>query len=434
MDAQTLVDLEILESADGHSLFQQINYTISQGGEHILKKKLTQPFLTANQIKTEQQRIQKCIPVVEAWRSLIHERDIVAAELYLQSNIQIVELENTFLVQLTAKFFRWQHPDYFHYLNSNILSLFDLLKRLQQLLQQHHFLLVQDTNAIAQSVQHLNDKILLPNLHALENKKAFNTLYVDSLLRKPSYTTIKNILEWIYETDAIMAMAYACVQHHLHFPEIVNEPVLSIKGLRHIMLKNAVVNNVTLTKQHIMFVTGPNMAGKTTYLKANAQAVLFAHIGMGIPAESAQIGVLQNIFTFIGITDSISKGESYFQAEINRIKLLAECLQENKAVLCVIDEPFKGTNIKDALYCTLLFTELALKWHQSFFIIATHLTEIYEKLADNQGILFNYFETHQDNDTLKFDYVCKPGISEQRLGLNIFKQTGLPHLMQPKNE
>ncbi|RTL53199.1 MAG: hypothetical protein EKK39_05045 [Sphingobacteriales bacterium] len=434
MDSQTLIDLEILESSEGKNnhLFHLLNHTITQGGEDVLKQKIVQPFLPAQVIRQTQQTIQQCMPLIQQWHQIIQERNIVMAELYLQSNIQISNLEKDAYHQWKAKLFKWQHPDYFHYLHSNIVSLQNLLKDVEQFLTNHPIATSLSTILIQQQIQHILNNILSPNSAGLAKRSAFATLYVDMLMRRKVTDNIKNILEWIYETDATMSMAHACTLYQLHFPEIREESFWEIKNLRHLFVKEPIMNDAVLTQQNIMFVTGPNMAGKTTYLKAIAHSILLAHLGMGIPATAGKISVVKDLFSFIGITDSISKGESYFQAEINRIQLLAGCLQKNKSVAVIIDEPFKGTNIKDALDCTILFTQLALQWSQSFFIIATHLTEIYATLQDNKKIAFYYFETKQEADKLIFDYKCKRGLSEQRLGLAIFKQTGLPELMQPK--
>ncbi|WP_298297913.1 hypothetical protein [Hydrotalea sp.] len=434
MDAQTLLDLEILESTDGKNnhLFHLLNHTITQGGEDVLKHKITQAFLSFPAIKQQQQIIQHCIPLVQQWRAIIHEKDIVSAELYLQSNIQINELEPNVYDKWIAKLFKWQHPDYFHYVHTNIVSLQNLLGNLNEFISQNPIITQLSTEYIYTPIHNICTSTFAPNTTALSKKEEFATLSIDEQLRKHKANYIKNILEWIYEADAIMSMAQACIEHNLQFPEITEACGIEIHNFRHLMIKDPIVNDILLTQQNILFVTGPNMAGKTTYLKAIAHALLLSHIGMGIPATVGKIGVFKDLFSFIGITDSISKGESYFQAEINRIKLMAECLQKKQAVAVIIDEAFKGTNIKDALDCTILFTELSLQWSRSYFIIATHLTEVYTDFKNNSHIAFYYFETKQEADQLIFDYKCKPGLSEQRLGLAIFKKNGLPLLMTPK--
>ncbi|NIM33912.1 MAG: hypothetical protein GTN67_00125 [Hydrotalea flava] len=436
MDAQTLLDLEILESTDGkkNHLFHLLNHTITQGGEDILKQKLVQPFLSAQAIHKTQAAIQHCMPFVLQWKQIISERIIVMAELYLQSNIQITILEESFIDKCSAKLFQWQHPDYFHYLHTNIVSLQNLFFSLDDFLSKSSLSNHLSASTIQHKIKTILEKIIKPHSANIAKRSAFTTLYIDKLLRSTEADSIKNILEWIYETDAIMSMATACSIYQLQFPEISEESGIEISNLQHLLVQNPIVNNVSLTNQNVMFITGPNMAGKTTYLKAIAHAIILTHIGMGIPVSAAKIGIVRDLFSFIGITDSISKGESYFQAEINRIQFLANSLQKNYQMAVIIDEPFKGTNIKDALDCSILFTQLALKWAKSFFIIATHLTEVYDSLHTNNKIVFYYFETRQEGDKLIFDYKCRPGLSNQRLGLAIFKKTGLPELMQPKKQ
>lgn len=434
MDAQTLLDLEILESADGNKnyLLHLLNYTITQGGEDVLKHKLIQPFTSLKKITEQQTIIKQLIPLVEIWYEIINKRDIAAVEQYLQSNIQIIDFEADFFDKWRAKLFKWQHPDYFHYLHSNIIVLQNLLENLKKFIEQYPKQFPEWIDSINSIIHQISENLFSKNTTLLSNKTAFTTLFIDEQIRKNKANNIKNILEWIYETDAIISMAKACVEHRLVFPELTSSPGINFIDLRHLMVKNPISNDLHLTHQNILFVTGPNMAGKTTYLKSIAHAIILTHMGMGIPAKKGIVGVFNNLFSFIGITDSISKGESYFQSEINRIKLLAECLQKHEKVALIMDEPFKGTNIKDALDCTILFTQLALQWQNSYFIMATHLTEIYANFKDNSRVAFYYFETKQQGSQLIFNYKCQQGISEQRLGLAIFKQTGLPTLMTPK--
>lgn len=101
------------------------------------------------------------------------------------------------------------------------------------------------------------------------------------------------------------------------------------------------------------FVTGPNMAGKSTFLKAVAIAVLLAQAGCGVPASSMEFAPAGAIFSSVNIVDNVNAGESFYLAEVRRIAALARALHENGSVLAIVDEPFRGTNVPDAAEATL---------------------------------------------------------------------------------
>jgi DNA mismatch repair ATPase MutS len=122
------------------------------------------------------------------------------------------------------------------------------------------------------------------------------------------------------------------------------------KGLYHPLIADAVKNPVCVDQPaRLLFLTGPNMAGKTTYLRALGTALYLAHLGMGVPATNFSFSPCGVLISGIMVSDDVRRRISFFRAEALRIKAVAEAIARGHRVVALLDEPFKGTNVKDAL-------------------------------------------------------------------------------------
>ncbi len=185
----------------------------------------------------------------------------------------------------------------------------------------------------------------------------------------------------------------------------------------------------SLTRQKFLFLTGANMAGKSTFIKAVGVAVYLAHMGMGVPAQTFTLSLFDGLLSNIQVEDNISRGESYFFNEVQRIKKTIEKINDGRNWLILIDELFKGTNVQDAMKCSTSVIEGLRKMKNALFILSTHLYEIGEALKQYPNIRFNYFETSIENDQLIFSYQLKEGISNDRLGYLILKREGVVKML-----
>ena len=233
--------------------------------------------------------------------------------------------------------------------------------------------------------------------------------------------------------DAWHAMAMATNTHKWVFPEIVQStaPVFEIKGLYHPLLAQPVSYEVQFSNhRNFMVLTGANMSGKTTFMRALGIAALLAHIGMGVPAESMRITFLHGIITNMHVEDDILKGESYFFAEVQRMKMTATQLLQSNTHLVLMDELFKGTNVHDAYECTRAVIEGLLNHNHHLMVLSTHLYEVAQHFSNNTGIHFAYFVTRMDDaDQFRFTYELKQGISNDRIGYRILQNEGVLDLL-----
>jgi DNA mismatch repair ATPase MutS len=243
---------------------------------------------------------------------------------------------------------------------------------------------------------------------------------------------IRTLIKLYGKLDAWYAMAKANIALNLKNP-VFTDAATQIKAdsLRHLLLPNAVSYNIAMNKEsNFIFLTGANMAGKSTLIKAVGLAVYMAHIGMGVPAASMELSLFEGLLSNINISDNITKGESYFFNEVKRIKETIEKINDGRNWLVLIDELFKGTNIQDAMKCSTAVIRGLIKINHSLFILSTHLYEIGEELKDLPTIDFKYFETMLKENELFFSYQLKDGISQDRMGYLILKKEGVTTLLE----
>jgi len=227
-------------------------------------------------------------------------------------------------------------------------------------------------------------------------------------------------------------MAMAVDHFKLMFPEFNSSttPTVQANKLYHILLTDPVSYDIRLSRENnFVFLTGANMAGKSTFIKSVGAAVFLAHLGMGVPCESMELSLFDGLLSNINVVDNISKGESYFYNEVQRIKNTIIKINDGRKWLILIDELFKGTNIQDAMKCSTTVIKGLIKIKNSLFILSTHLYEIGESLQSYPNIAFKYFETTVDDEQLRFSYQLKDGLSHDRLGYLILKKEKVIELL-----
>jgi DNA mismatch repair protein MutS len=251
--------------------------------------------------------------------------------------------------------------------------------------------------------------------------------------RREMKHTIYRLMSSYARMDAWQSMARATNEHGWIFPELLPpSPVyFDVRGLRHPLLKKPVSYAMQFeTGRNFLLLTGANMSGKTTFMRALGVAALLAHAGMGVPATSMKVSFLQGIITNMQAEDNILSGESYFFAEVQRMKQTAVKLQQQQPHLVLMDELFKGTNVHDAFECTRAVIQGLLQHPAHLMILSTHLYEVAQQFGDINGILFAHFVTNMAADGgYQFTYELKGGISNDRIGYRILQKEGVIDLL-----
>lgn len=220
-------------------------------------------------------------------------------------------------------------------------------------------------------------------------------------------------------------------QRAIKEPKTGGQPYLNAHALYHMLLPEPIPYDVHMNaRSNFIFLTGANMAGKSTFIRSVGCAVFMAHLGMGVPAKKMTLSIFDGLLSNINVADNIVKGESYFFNEVQRIKNTILKINDKRKWLVLIDELFKGTNVQDAMKCSSAVIKGLIKIHNSLFILSTHLYEIGEELKAYPGISFKYFETEVLDDQLKFSYQLREGISNDRLGYIILKREKVTDLLE----
>lgn len=245
-------------------------------------------------------------------------------------------------------------------------------------------------------------------------------------------------LDLVHKYDAFSTIAKVAHRNDFTFANVCKseETGIEIEGLYHPLLDRAISNDLSLTKNsNLLFLSGPNMGGKSTLLKALATAVYLAHVGFPVPATKMKIGVLSGLCTTINIADDLSSGYSHFYAEVMRIKRVALKLKEKRNMLILFDELFRGTNVKDAYDGTSAVIKAFAEVKDAHFVISTHIVEVAEELKDIPNIRFGFMGIeHQKNGHPVYSYKLKEGVSKDRLGLYIIEQEGIINLINEINK
>ena len=205
---------------------------------------------------------------------------------------------------------------------------------------------------------------------------------------------------------------------------------VNIKGGRHPVVEQVlkepfIANPVFLNAQrHLLIVTGPNMGGKSTYMRQIALITLMAYIGSFVPAESAEIGPIDRIFTRIGASDDLASGRSTFMVEMMEMANILHQATENSLVL--IDEIGRGTSTYDGLSLAWACAEWLAKKTQSLTLFATHYFELTGLPNQLKGVANVHLDAREHNDTIAFMHTVQEGAASKSYGLAVAALAGVP--------
>mgnify|MGYP005848517033 CR=1 FL=1 len=246
----------------------------------------------------------------------------------------------------------------------------------------------------------------------------------------------------VAKLDVLSGFAQLALEEQYHKPEINDDFNLQIKQGRHPVIEKQlpegeayIANDVFLDReeQQIIMITGPNMSGKSALLRQTAIIVLLAQMGCFVPAESAEIGLVDKIFTRVGASDNISMGESTFMVEMNETASILNNISERSLVL--LDEIGRGTSTYDGISIAWAITEY-LHEHPSRAktLFATHYHELNEMTHSFERIKnYNVSVKEYDNKIL-FLRTLKPGGSAHSFGIHVAKMAGMPQHVIHKAE
>lgn len=247
----------------------------------------------------------------------------------------------------------------------------------------------------------------------------------DKLMRLTLGDAVRTMMQLLAKLDLNMAVGSTAADKGFGFAEAVNaqERFIEMEGVYHPSLVKPVANDIRIdAEKNVFFLTGVNMAGKSTFMKAVSIALYLAQMGFPVPASKIRFTPVDGIFTSINVPDDIAQGYSHFYAEVLRVKSIAQRVAEGRNLFVIFDELFKGTNVKDAYDATLAVTDAYASHRNCLYIISTHIVEVGPALSEKCGnVQFRFLPTQMDGTRLVYPYKLAEGISADRHGMTIIK-------------
>lgn len=435
-DQQTMDELNLLGKFRPSSIFQLFNRTRTSGGERLLENMLQHPFREAEPI-TERAAVLTFFQsheigfpfdgaAVESWSDWLHTEQTsnFASSLFLAFNKKFR--------QISIKDERYQ------------LSI-------QGLLQTSGILIILQTfvenikpglsvapacfvNQVKRVDRILGDKRLLP-FYDLTQERSVSPVrlaQLSYLLKGALEKEVLTLLAFIYEIDVYCAVGEVARKRSFSAATVATASnYLRVKNLKHPALAKGVGNDLELSADNnLLFLTGANMAGKSTIMKSVAIALYLAHAGFPVAATEMEFSIKDGIYTSINVSDNVQMGYSHFYAEVLRVKNAAKLVASGKNMLVIFDELFKGTNVKDAYEGTLEVCQAFAGYTKSHFIVSTHIIEVGDTLAKKSNVSTYYMPTIMEGSTPVYTYKLTKGITKDRQGMLIILNEGILDLLK----
>ena len=281
---------------------------------------------------------------------------------------------------------------------------------------------------ITPELKTFEDKVLSARERALAREKALYERLVDDLI--PYLGALQAAAAVVAQTDVLTTLAERATSLDLREPELADEPGIVIEGGRHPVVEQVseqpfVANDIELTNtRRMLIITGPNMGGKSTYMRQTALIVLLAQIGSFVPARRAAIGPIDRIFTRIGAADELASGRSTFMVEMTETANILHNATPQSLVL--MDEIGRGTSTFDGLSLAWACALHLASRLQAFTLFATHYFELTSLPENVAGAVNVHLDAIEHGDEIVFMHAVKPGPASQSYGLQVAALAGIP--------
>jgi DNA mismatch repair protein MutS len=439
-DKQTLDDLNIFGKHRGSTIYNLFNKTHTRGGAQVLEDMFLYPLSDVDAINRRSSIIQyfqqkkvdfpfrnEAFDAIEHYLGNTDERTQIAAE------------EDT--LQRKLRNYMGADTEY-ELLHKGIVAAIEVFNGLHSLLQA-----IDTTHAppaYGEEIRQMQGLLADEQLHWMYAEKGSKKLAYskaakyDQALRFAARDKMKKLLYYIYNMDVYIAVARVAGARHFAFARALNtrENTLRIDDMYHPQLTNPVCNSLQVNRNsNVIFLTGANMAGKSTFMKTLGITLFLAHMGFPVPAKHVEFTVQQGMFTTINLADNLDMGYSHFYAEVLRLKKVAEQVARTEKLVVIFDELFRGTNVKDAYDATVAVTAAFAEKRNCTFIISTHIIEAGETLRGQCATInFVYFPTVMQGKVPEYTYKITPGITNDRHGMMIINNENIIGILKSRQQ
>ena len=282
---------------------------------------------------------------------------------------------------------------------------------------------------VTPELKSFEDKVLSARERSLAREKFLYEQLLKQLIQWQA--ALRTTAAAIAELDTLCAFAETADRNRYCKPQLTDNAELNLTASRHPVVEQVldepfVPNDILLDDgRRLLIVTGPNMGGKSTYMRQVALILLMAHIGSFVPADAAVIGVFDRIFTRIGASDDLASGRSTFMVEMTEAANILNNATDKSLVL--MDEIGRGTSTFDGLSLAWACAEALATNSRAFTLFATHYFEL-TVLPETHPTIHNvHINAIEHDDKIVFLHSVKPGPANQSYGLQVAQLAGLPH-------
>ncbi len=434
VDRQTLDDLALFRNNNHREhIFNLFNNTKTIGGKEKLEEIFNTPLTSPVQIK-ERIEVLSYIQTINLEFN-VDKNTCDFIEFYLKKRNPVRSF-SVILGFLERIIYAFNSNNDYYVIHQGVINTLNLLEELLKFVSTVTTPLPKVLEAFRSTIVTIFETAEFSGIKQLFGKGKYSTIELakaDHLFRHTAKQKVKELLEIVYELDVCQTISSSGKALGFSLPSILEneKPRLMIKGLFHPFINNPVVNDIAFSPdKNVCFITGTNMAGKSTLLKAIGITVYLSQLGFPVPAAEMQTSVFKGLITTINLSDDIEQGHSHFYKEVLRVKQVAEKINLSQNMFVIFDELFRGTNVKDAYDASLAIIAAFAKVKTCFFIISTHIVEVAHDLSHINNIDFRYMETVFDGADPVNSFQLKQGITEERLGMWIVKNERILEIIE----
>ncbi|MCX7167263.1 MAG: DNA mismatch repair protein MutS [Rhodocyclales bacterium] len=311
------------------------------------------------------------------------------------------------------------HGFYIEVTHANVEKIPDDYRRRQTLKNAERY--------ITPELKSFEDKALSANERALALEKQLWDELLDALMIH--IPTLQRIARAIAELDGLAAFADAAVRHDYRQPEFCDEAAIDIEGGRHPVVERQIdsfiANDTRLSPaRRMLLITGPNMGGKSTYMRQAALIVLLAHCGSFVPASRCRLGPIDAIYTRIGASDDLASGRSTFMVEMTEAAAILNGATERSLVL--MDEIGRGTSTFDGVALAFAIARHLIEKNRAWTLFSTHYFEL-TRLAQDYPLCANvHLDAVEHGHKIVFLHAVEEGPASQSYGVQVAALAGMP--------
>lgn len=426
-DETTRIDLECESRVDpAATVFASFARPHTARGEAELRSWLGMPRTTAESIRDAQDQIHDGVKTTAVFARLVGEAQPGRVQRYLDSQMEVPQVTRGIGGTLASAWTAARHPECVAVAREGRECVTRLLAACREWIAASEAAHASPGMKALRGLLRSSAEVITPEL---ERSRGGTTgvLELDEALRGVKSIHVRKLLHVLGELDALHALATTVETRGWTFP-VVREgaPHLVIDGLRHPLVSKPVENDVHLTgERRVLLLTGPNMAGKTTYLKSIGIAVYLAQVGMAVPARRMELTPFDRLVTVIGIHDSVASGSSAFHYEVTRLGQGLDALLAGKRCLLLFDELMRGTNAADAQEACRLVIDALLGNENGCVALSTHIAGLVDLFVDEARLTLGHFEAEMQDDSLAYDFRLRSGGYRGRMAMALLEQMGI---------